>query len=74
MINIFEIFVRYLCPEPYPDSNIEFLKANGTRLFQFGIDGCKVGSRVWLFSSFCIISLIELIGGIELSVDLHVIL
>ncbi|KAJ0017783.1 hypothetical protein Pint_09725 [Pistacia integerrima] len=33
--------IIYLCPEPYPDSNIEFLKANGIRLFQFGIDGCK---------------------------------
>ncbi|XVE87712.1 hypothetical protein DITRI_Ditri19aG0009800 [Diplodiscus trichospermus] len=30
-----------LCPEPYPQANIEFLKANGIRLFQFGIDGCK---------------------------------
>ncbi|KAH9749715.1 Tyrosine-protein phosphatase DSP1 [Citrus sinensis] len=33
--------VIYLCPEPYPDSNLEFLKANGIQLFQFGIDGCK---------------------------------
>ncbi|XVF75258.1 hypothetical protein PTKIN_Ptkin13bG0173100 [Pterospermum kingtungense] len=30
-----------LCPEPYPEANNEFLKANGIRLFQFGIDGCK---------------------------------
>ncbi|GKU89930.1 hypothetical protein SLEP1_g3998 [Rubroshorea leprosula] len=30
-----------LCPEPYPEPNNEFLKANGIRLFQFGIDGCK---------------------------------
>lgn len=30
-----------LCPEPYPEANREFLKSNGIRLFQFGIDGCK---------------------------------
>ncbi|XP_030471183.1 probable tyrosine-protein phosphatase DSP4 [Syzygium oleosum] len=33
--------VIYLCPEPYPEATDEFLKANGIRLFQFGIDGCK---------------------------------
>ncbi|XVF27966.1 hypothetical protein REPUB_Repub14bG0154800 [Reevesia pubescens] len=33
--------IIYLCPEPYPETNNEFLKANGIRLFQFGIDGCK---------------------------------
>ncbi|CAN0897079.1 Tyrosine-protein phosphatase DSP2 [Linum grandiflorum] len=31
-----------LCPEPYPEANAEFLKANGIRLFQFGIEGYKV--------------------------------
>ncbi|GLT75211.1 hypothetical protein SLA2020_469510 [Shorea laevis] len=30
-----------LCPEPYPEANDAFLKANGIRLYQFGIDGCK---------------------------------
>ncbi|ONK78979.1 uncharacterized protein A4U43_C01F1630 [Asparagus officinalis] len=30
-----------LCPEPYPEANSELLRANGIRLFQFGIDGCK---------------------------------
>lgn len=30
-----------LCPEPYPQVNQEFLRANGIQLFQFGIDGCK---------------------------------
>ncbi|KAM6572562.1 hypothetical protein CsatA_016642 [Cannabis sativa] len=30
-----------LCPEPYPDINMEFLKANGIRLFQFGIESNK---------------------------------
>ncbi|XP_051152160.1 tyrosine-protein phosphatase DSP1-like isoform X4 [Andrographis paniculata] len=32
---------RYLCPEPYPDTNVEFLKSHGIHLFQFGIEGCK---------------------------------
>lgn len=33
--------IIYLCPEPYPKENLEFLKANNIRLFQFGIDGTK---------------------------------
>nr|XP_027086882.1 probable tyrosine-protein phosphatase DSP4 isoform X1 [Coffea arabica] len=33
--------IIYLCPEPYPVANAEFLKANGIRLFQFGIEGSK---------------------------------
>ncbi|XWS31009.1 hypothetical protein CRYUN_Cryun23aG0040400 [Craigia yunnanensis] len=34
--------IIYLCPEPYPEANTEFLKSNGIRLFQFGIEGHKV--------------------------------
>ncbi|XP_038888264.1 tyrosine-protein phosphatase DSP1-like isoform X2 [Benincasa hispida] len=30
-----------LCPEPYPEANMDFLKSNGIRLFQFGIEGSK---------------------------------
>ncbi|KAF2284879.1 hypothetical protein GH714_031847 [Hevea brasiliensis] len=30
-----------MCPEPYPEQNADFLKANGIRLFQFGIEGYK---------------------------------
>ncbi|GLT94058.1 hypothetical protein SLE2022_118200 [Rubroshorea leprosula] len=30
-----------LCPEPYPESNMEFLKSNGIKLFQFGIESYK---------------------------------
>ncbi|XP_041003037.1 tyrosine-protein phosphatase DSP1-like [Juglans microcarpa x Juglans regia] len=30
-----------LCPEPYPAANMEFLKSNGIKLFQFGIEGYK---------------------------------
>ncbi|KAM1059474.1 hypothetical protein ACFX13_024798 [Malus domestica] len=30
-----------LCPEPYPEPNTEFLKSNGIKLFQFGIEGYK---------------------------------
>ncbi|KAH0462643.1 hypothetical protein IEQ34_010218 [Dendrobium chrysotoxum] len=33
--------VVYLCPEPYPEANLEFLEDNGIRLFQFGIEGHK---------------------------------
>ncbi|MBD4017441.1 hypothetical protein GUI04_00080, partial [Xanthomonas citri pv. citri] len=33
--------VIYLCPEPYPRENLEFLKAHNIRLFQFGIDGTR---------------------------------
>ncbi|XP_050894338.1 tyrosine-protein phosphatase DSP3 [Lathyrus oleraceus] len=31
--------VIYLCPEPYPEENLEFLKSQNIRLFQFGIEG-----------------------------------
>ncbi|XP_050897599.1 uncharacterized protein LOC127104462 [Lathyrus oleraceus] len=30
---------RYLCPEPYPEENLEFLKSQNIRLLQFGIEG-----------------------------------
>ncbi|EYU34047.1 hypothetical protein MIMGU_mgv1a0267601mg, partial [Erythranthe guttata] len=33
--------VIYLCPEPYPETNVEFLRSNGIQLFQFGIEGHK---------------------------------
>lgn len=33
--------IVYLCPEPYPEHNMEFLKANRIQLFQFGIEGTK---------------------------------
>ncbi|KAG5545642.1 hypothetical protein RHGRI_017952 [Rhododendron griersonianum] len=33
--------ILYLCPEPYPEPNVQFVKSNGIRLFQFGIEGCK---------------------------------
>lgn len=33
--------IVYLCPEPYPESNVEFLKSNRIHLFQFGIEGTK---------------------------------
>ncbi|KAG6515351.1 hypothetical protein ZIOFF_025763 [Zingiber officinale] len=34
--------VLCLCPEPYPEENLNFLRANGIKLFQIGIEGCKV--------------------------------
>ncbi|KAG2289227.1 hypothetical protein Bca52824_048831 [Brassica carinata] len=30
-----------LCPEAYPENNMQFLKSNGIKLFQFGIKGYK---------------------------------
>ncbi|XP_041991536.1 tyrosine-protein phosphatase DSP1-like [Salvia splendens] len=33
--------IIYLCPEPYPEDNMQFLNANGIRLFQFGLEGSK---------------------------------
>ncbi|XP_027929709.1 tyrosine-protein phosphatase DSP3 isoform X2 [Vigna unguiculata] len=30
---------RYLCPEPYPEENLEFLRSQNIRLFQFAIEG-----------------------------------
>ncbi|KAJ9542565.1 hypothetical protein OSB04_029071 [Centaurea solstitialis] len=33
--------VIYLCTEPYPSENLEFLNSRNIRLFQFGIDGTK---------------------------------
>ncbi|KAL5223786.1 hypothetical protein ABZP36_010425 [Zizania latifolia] len=33
--------IVYLCPEPYPEMNTEFLAKNGIKLHQFGIEGRK---------------------------------
>ncbi|CAL9076876.1 tyrosine-protein phosphatase DSP1-like [Musa acuminata AAA Group] len=33
--------VLCLCPEPYPEANLEFLRENGIGLFQFGIENRK---------------------------------
>ncbi|XP_057522938.1 probable tyrosine-protein phosphatase DSP4 [Amaranthus tricolor] len=33
--------IIYMCPEPYPEDNIEFIKNNGIKLYQFGIEGHK---------------------------------
>ncbi|XP_021735269.1 probable tyrosine-protein phosphatase At1g05000 isoform X2 [Chenopodium quinoa] len=33
--------IIYLCPEPYPETNLEFIKNNGIKLYQFGIEGHK---------------------------------
>ncbi|KAF8092587.1 hypothetical protein N665_0411s0045 [Sinapis alba] len=41
-----------LCPEAYPENNMQFLKSNGIKLFQFGIKGYKclpgLENEVWL--------------------------
>ncbi|ESW11721.1 hypothetical protein PHAVU_008G054300 [Phaseolus vulgaris] len=31
--------IIYLCPEPYPEENLEFLRSQNIRLFQFAIEG-----------------------------------
>ncbi|KHN14775.1 Putative tyrosine-protein phosphatase [Glycine soja] len=31
--------IIYLCPEPYPQENLEFLQSQNIRLFHFGIEG-----------------------------------
>ncbi|KAE9617733.1 hypothetical protein Lal_00027269 [Lupinus albus] len=36
--------IIYLCPEPYPHENLEFLQSHNIRLFQFGIEGKKENS------------------------------
>lgn len=33
--------IIYLCPEPYPEANMQFLNANKIRLFHLGIEGYK---------------------------------
>ncbi|KAL7591803.1 tyrosine-protein phosphatase DSP1 [Lactuca sativa] len=33
--------IIYLCPEPYPEENLEFLNANAIQLHQFGIQKSK---------------------------------
>ncbi|XP_059309665.1 tyrosine-protein phosphatase DSP3-like [Lycium ferocissimum] len=38
--------IIYLCPEPYPEENLEFLRVNNIKLFQFGIDGTKEPSAM----------------------------
>lgn len=38
--------IIYLCTEPYPEENIEFLRINNIKLYQFGIDGTKDASTM----------------------------
>lgn len=38
--------IIYLCPEPYPEENLKFLRTNNIKLFQFGIDGTKEPSAM----------------------------
>ncbi|XP_010688911.2 probable tyrosine-protein phosphatase DSP4 isoform X1 [Beta vulgaris subsp. vulgaris] len=37
--------IIYLCPEPYPEANLEFIKTNGIKLYQFGIEGHKMATK-----------------------------
>ncbi|CAH9122545.1 unnamed protein product [Cuscuta epithymum] len=38
--------IIFLCPEPYPEENKEFLRLNNVKLFQFGIEGTKEPSAI----------------------------
>ncbi|CAH9109817.1 unnamed protein product [Cuscuta epithymum] len=38
--------VIYLCQEPYPEENKEFIRLNNIKLFHFGIDGTKEPSSI----------------------------
>ncbi|KAF7826262.1 putative tyrosine-protein phosphatase DSP4 isoform X1 [Senna tora] len=42
--------IIYLCPEPYPEANKEFMKSNGIKLYQFGIEGHMVS----MSTSMCV--------------------
>jgi hypothetical protein len=46
--------LRYLCPEPYPETNKEFLAKNGIKLYQFGIEGRKVTEYEYIFYCLCL--------------------
>ncbi|KAG4983589.1 hypothetical protein JHK87_028338 [Glycine soja] len=56
--------IIYLCPEPYPQENLEFLQSQSIRLFHFGIEGkthrtgCVVGCLRKL-QSWCLSSVFE---------------
>ncbi|KAG5127588.1 hypothetical protein JHK82_028423 [Glycine max] len=56
--------IIYLCPEPYPQENLEFLQSQNIRLFHFGIEGkthrtgCVVGCLRKL-QSWCLSSVFE---------------
>lgn len=43
--------IIYLCPEPYPEENLEFLRINKIKFFQFGIDGTKMSEIIQLLST-----------------------
>ncbi|XP_059298603.1 tyrosine-protein phosphatase DSP3-like isoform X2 [Lycium ferocissimum] len=43
--------IIYLCPEPYPEENLEFLRINKIKLFQFGIDGTKMSEIIQFLST-----------------------
>uniref|UniRef100_A0A7N0T8D1 diphosphoinositol-polyphosphate diphosphatase n=1 Tax=Kalanchoe fedtschenkoi TaxID=63787 RepID=A0A7N0T8D1_KALFE len=43
--------IIYMCPEPYPEENSQFLESNNIQLFQFGIEGTKESSASDLSSS-----------------------
>nr|CAD1820255.1 unnamed protein product [Ananas comosus var. bracteatus] len=55
--------IVYLCPEPYPEENAEFLRSHGIRLLQFGIEGNK--------EPFASIPKAAIIGALKILLDLR---
>ncbi|KAG4992618.1 hypothetical protein JHK87_026075 [Glycine soja] len=44
--------IIYLCPEPYPEENLDFLRSQNIRLFQFGIEGKTIFVEMLIRSRF----------------------
>ncbi|KAM0961165.1 hypothetical protein ACFX13_020907 [Malus domestica] len=57
--------IIYLCPEPYPEESLEFLRSQGIRLFQFGIEGKKERSTSPLIPAETISEALKVLVEIE---------
>ncbi|RWW74027.1 hypothetical protein BHE74_00018047, partial [Ensete ventricosum] len=57
--------IVYLCPEPYPKVNAEFVRSQGIRLFQFGIEGSRESLTV---SNRTIMEALRVLLGTEVNI------
>lgn len=63
----------YLCPEPYPEANQEFMEKNGINVFHFGIEGNKVfNPLLFIFHPFLALSLWTSVTWRQLSLKILV--
>ncbi|KAM2895708.1 hypothetical protein FF1_010773 [Malus domestica] len=62
--------IIYLCPEPYPEANLEFLRSQNIRLLQFGIEG-KTEPSVSILKDTILEALKILIDGRNHPVLIH---